>query len=119
MPYAYTPRTYLVDPDAYGRNIDATWKPFTDDQRANVAAAYYQHRAACQTRRIAGEKGIPLDAVADAAGHTTNTLRRKLRGEAPARLDEILMWATSVNDITALPELSSLADLFPPTNATL
>ena len=63
VPYAYRPRDYLKQPRFFGRKIDAEWKPFGDDstERARVAAAYWQHLAACETLRIAGERGMLVD----------------------------------------------------------
>jgi hypothetical protein len=56
MPYRYRPRDFLRQPDFFGRRVDAEWKPYSEADRAKVAAAYYQHLAACEVLRVAGEK---------------------------------------------------------------
>src|SRR5690606_40470470 len=76
VPYAYRPRDYLKQPRFFGRKIDAEWKPFGDDstERARVAAAYWQHLAACETLRIAGERGW---GIARSEEHTSELQSRE------------------------------------------
>jgi hypothetical protein len=60
------------------------------------------------------ETGSPdLEATARRLGVTVATLRRKLYGESPIRLDELIAWTLEYG-VQAFPEVNSLEDLFPP-----
>ena len=92
VPYRYSPRTYLQQPAFFGRRVDAEWQPcpHRDFAERNLAAAsYYQHLAACETLRVAGQRRWGLDELAERLGARKDTLRRKLYGESPATIDDI------------------------------
>jgi len=111
---ASQPRQHLQRPDWFGKHPDAKWNPAGQrlTQRAELAAAYHQHLAACQVRRILDERRIPIPQFARQLGITTDTLRRKLRGEAWVRYDELLAWALELG-IEILPAPDSTDDLLP------
>jgi len=117
VPYAYRPRDYLKQPRFFGRKIDAEWKPFGDDstERARVAAAYWQHLTACETLRIAGERGWGIADLAEQIDAHPDTLRRKLYGEGPATLYDIAAWTVAVNSVTVLPAPPDMNRMFPST----
>lgn len=70
MAYRYEPRSYLQDPSFFGIRVDATWKEYGQDLSARqmVAAAFYQHIAACETLRQAGQQGWGMAELADKLG---------------------------------------------------
>ena len=117
MPYRYSPRDFLRQPSFFGRRPDAQWKPFNRadlDKARIVAAAYYQHLAACETLRVAGEKDWGINELAERLGVNRDTLRRKLCGEAPATIDDVTAWALVVEAVTVLPAPPDLERMLPP-----
>ncbi len=117
MPYRYKPRTYLQQPAFFGRRVDAEWQPFKPDDfevRNQVAASYYQHLAACETLRVAGQRGWGLDELAEKVGSRKDTLRRKLYGESPATIDDITGWALAVEAVTVLSAPADIERMLPP-----
>lgn len=120
VPYRYSPRTYLQQPAFFGRRIDAEWRPYPPGMADAklVAASYYQHLAACETLRMAGQRGWGLDELAERLGTRKDTLRRKLYGESPATIDDITGWALAVETVTVLPAPADLDRMLPPTQAT-
>lgn len=112
--YRYSPRDFLVHPALFGRRLDAAWKPGPAGQDAVYAASYVQHVAACLTVAAGQDRGEDLETMAGRLDVSADTLRRKLYGESPARLDEILGWALTYG-IEILPELSDPDQLFPKT----
>lgn len=119
VPYSYKPRDYLRQPRFFGRKVEAEWKAYGDDftERARVAAAYWQHLAACETLRVAGEKDWKMGDLAAKIGAHPDTLRRKLYGEGPATLDDVISWALAVDAVTVLPAPADMGRVFPPTAA--
>lgn len=114
MPYRYRPRDFLRQPDFFGRRVDAEWRSYSDSDRAKVAAAYYQHLAACEVLRVAGEKDWSLTDLARALGVNADTLRRKLYGEGPATIDDVTSWALAVEAVTVLPAPADVGRMLPP-----
>ena len=115
MPYAYKPRDYLKQPKFFGRKIDAEWKPYGEGlgERARVAAAYWQHLAACEALRVAGERDWSLSDLADRLGVHPDTLRRKLYGEGPANLADVAGWALAVKAVTVMPAPADIERMLP------
>lgn len=114
MPYRYGPRDFLRQPGFFGRRADAEWKPYDHADRAQVAAAYYQHLAACEALRVAGEKGWGIGELAKEIGANPDTLRRKLYGEGPATVDDVTGWALAVEAVTVLPAPADVERMLPP-----
>jgi len=112
--YRYSPKNLMVRPDWFGRRLDASWEPVGDsvEARARLAAAYLQHQAACAARRIADDYRLSVTELANRLGAKPDTLRRKLYGESPARLEDVLSW-TLLLGIDVLPEPSGRKDLLP------
>ena len=120
VPYSYKPRDYLKQPRFFGRKVEAEWKAYGDDftERVRVAAAYWQHLSACETLRVAGEKDWRLGDLAAKIDAHPDTLRRKLYGEGPATLDDIVSWAVAVDTVTVLPAPADMGQVFPPSSRT-
>lgn len=87
----YAPRSYAVDPKAFGRKHGIEWKQVDDPiERDRLVAAQIQHQYALKINRRAKEVGITIKELA--AREDTNSVRsngRMLRGEALMRLDYI------------------------------
>ena len=108
------PRDFLRQPDLFGRRVDAEWKSNDPADRAQVAAAYYQHLAACEALRVAGEKDWGISELAAEIGVNPDTLRRKLYGEGPAAIDDITGWALAVEAVTVLPAPADVGRMLHP-----
>jgi len=118
VPYRYRPRDYLVNPEFFGVRVDADWLPYDENdmgEKRIVAASYYQHLAACETLRVAGQRGWGMDELASALGDNRHTLSRKLYGRSPADITDIVAWALVTEWINVLPAPSGIAELLPPT----
>ena len=112
--YRYRPRDLLIYPREFGRNLDAVWDTdkVKETRREIVAAAYFQHVAAC----LVYAKGKPekkrVEKLAARVNVNADTFRRKLFGESPARFDELLAWAYEFG-VDVLPSISSMSDVWP------
>ena len=111
------PRRFLQRPDLFGdrgQNDPLAWEPAPDDPtgKGELAAAYFQHLVAFQLKRALEERGDTVEGFADKLGVAAETLRRKLRGEDRASLEDILTWALEYG-IDLLPVIENREDLLP------
>jgi hypothetical protein len=117
VPYRYVPRDFLKNPSFFGVRVDADWKPYDSSdlkQAQIVAASYYQHLAACETLRQAGQRGWGMEELATALGVNRHTLSRKLYGHAPADITDMVSWAFVTESVTVLPAPADLGQMLPP-----
>ena len=108
------PRRFLVDPSEFGKDPEAPWEPLTDEVAATeVVAAYWQHLAVCVLR---DKYGVTVaDELARRLGTSSVVyLKRKVSGEYPVPFEELIGWVIACGDISLLPQLDSLDDLYPP-----
>lgn len=112
------PRDFLYKPRQFGRVADAPWKDAAEADRYRLAAAYFQHRVACQVvRAIDLDPDLTLDAFAKRIGMKTDTLRRKLYGSSTMTLEDVVALADAAG-VDVLPVIQSRDDLFPPRTGT-
>lgn len=110
-----TPRDFLVKPDQFGRREHALWVPVPDDRAEpfRMAAAFFQHRVAFRVREaIDLDPDMTVERFAVLVELTPATLKRKLYGAAPARLEEVLAWA-EVAGVDVLPVIQERDQLYP------
>lgn len=109
-----SPRRFLVDPSRYGHDPAAPWRPLSPgDDHAEVIAAYWQHLALCTLREKSPVRLV--DVVAERLGKANVVyLRRQVSGEYRVRFEELIRWVIAFDDITLLPQVGKLADLYPP-----
>jgi hypothetical protein len=116
------PRSLLVEPTTFGRHRDAIWLARSRDGTPGaVAAGRFQHLVACELRAlVARNDGEPLTAVgvndrtvelASLLGMSTHTLRRKMRGEHPLKMEELGSMLVALG-AGALPDIT--AEVLPP-----
>lgn len=98
---------------AFGSS-DARWHATPDDDPAEVAAAWLQHRL---LRRIAERMGTDEVAAAELArriGRPERSTYRAVRGERPVSLGELMAWAGAVGLELFQDFPESVAELLPP-----
>lgn len=108
------PRRFLERPDLFGgrgRDEPLEWRE-ASDLKSELAAAYFQHLVAYQLKRALEDAGHTVETLARKTGVTAETIRRKLRGEERASLEDILGWALEYG-IDLLPIFESRDDLLP------
>ena len=107
------PRELLEDPSRFGYR-DARWKnPGPGTQaRAEVAAGFHIHQAVLALRRTLAEQGVAQTELAERIGVKPDYLRRKMRGESWASIQDLKAWALELG-IDLLPVYDSREDLLP------
>lgn len=109
------PRRFLERPDLFGdrgRDEALGWRETPSHLKSELAAAYFQHLVAYQLKRALEDAGHTVETIARKTGVTAETIRRKLRGEERASLEDILGWALEYG-IDLLPIFESRDDLLP------
>lgn len=102
------PARFAADEDTFGR-LDAA--EFTSaagllaNQRAELAAAMLQHQVALEATEVLAGRSLEVADLARAARTDVDHLRRKLRGQVRASLEDLLCWT----DILGLGTLSGFA----------
>ena len=77
-----------------------------------MAWAWFQHQAALAVRAELKARGIPLGLLAIGVHEEEAWLERKLRGQAPADLGEMLEWSLRLG-VHILPVVQDRTDLLP------
>ena len=97
MPAGFRPADFLVDPKQFGRVLDAKWRPYTESDRARVAASFLQHRIACAVRDELGARRTGYT-LAERLGcpDRYDHIRRKLNGHIPLNLPELHNWVLTL-----------------------
>ncbi len=117
MPDPQEPRSFLVDPKRFGKER-AEWLTGVDlsdrEMRVGLARAYLQHHASATLRAEAEAAGSDLGSFATERLRYSDPedFRRKLRGESPFVLRELLEWILDFG-IDVLPVLESRDGMLP------
>ena len=90
MPAGYRPCSFLVVPKEFGKRGDAEWRVVTVDDEAKVAVAYLQHRLALAVRVALGDNAPALLARRMGTPWREDYFRRKLNGQLPLHLTELM-----------------------------
>ena len=110
----FKPAWIFENPRHFGRNkhpdVDFNLE-MTDAERA---WSWYQHRVALEVHRELRENGMTVDQFAAQIGEDPAWLTRKLHGQAPADLGEILEWALHLG-VHVLPVIDNVGDIQPST----
>ena len=78
-----------------------------------MAAAYRQHLVAVATLEALAARGQDHHQLAERLGQAPDRVRRKLHGEVPMSLEDMMAYALDAG-IQILPEVSRPEDLLPP-----
>jgi hypothetical protein len=106
----FRPAALFANPRDFGRNASAKPLGVTALSETERAWAWYQHRAAVAVRKaLASDKSNP-DQFAKQLGEDPDWLSRKLNGQAPADLGEILTWARLLG-VDIVPKVESPQDV--------
>lgn len=95
------------------RHADDQWSVSVADNAVDVAAAWLQFKLARQIWQLTTRKRLNLEALADQLGQSVEAQRKKLSGEQPASLRDLVGWIMTTGNMAydALPRED--ADLFP------
>ena len=105
----------MVDPGQFGEDPDALWKPGSDfTETCQIAAAYAQHLASYEVRRVLAEQGQSAEWLAEQLGQNATQVRRKLDGDYPALAEDIIGWALAMEAVEVVHAPGSVEDLLPP-----
>lgn len=112
MPRQFEPRSFLYVPRWFGTRSDASWKPWSVEDEAQVALSYLQHRVALMASDAIEEGQRSRSEVAESLGISDGQLRHKLKGEVPFTALDIVRWPL-VLGVDFLPSLENRSDLLP------
>lgn len=109
----FTPARLFASPRAFGRSKTA--RPHLPSGLSPVEAAWawYQHRACLDVQAELAARELSVTDFAEDLGADLAWLTRKLHGQAPASLGDLLEWALYLR-VQILPLITSPAELFPP-----
>lgn len=113
----FSPRQWVEPTSAFGTEDVATWRePQTADQVLDLMHAVWLHHASLVVNQELRQRRMPVEAFGrdlELTDSQTRRLRRKLNGEFPAQLQDVLLWAAVLNRPDALLGPTELADLAP------
>ncbi len=109
----FTPARLFADPRDFGRNSVATpvSPPLLDP--VQVAWAWFQHRACLATFDQLYFRGLSVTDFAQALDADVAWLTRKLHGQTPVSLGDLLQWSLYFKR-SILPGVESTEALVPP-----
>lgn len=102
----FRPASICVNPREFGRKPRPIWEKSPNLGPREVAWALYQHHAALATNQALAARGQEISDLATLLEEDPAWLRRKLYGQVPADLGDILAWALELG-IDILPDASS------------
>lgn len=107
------PRRHLVDENAFGHDPAASWHPIgAGDDPVEVIAAYWQHLAVCVLRATYGH--LLLDELDRRLPNSRDHLQAQVVGRFAVRTNDLIRWALAFDDVTVLPTVDRVDDLYPP-----
>jgi hypothetical protein len=110
----FRPVEVVANPRHFGRDPDAQLSTRHTLSPEYAAWALAQHRAAVVVHNELAWRGETYDDLADRLGTSGSWLRRKLTGQVPADLGDVLAWTLALG-IQVWPVFNDLAELRAPT----
>jgi hypothetical protein len=109
----FTPARLFASPRAFGRSPTA--RPHYPSPLSPIEAAWawYQHRTCLAVYAELGDRDQTVADFARGLGADLIWLTRKLHGQAPASLGDLLEWSLYLR-VQVLPIVTSPAELLPP-----
>lgn len=102
MPPKFVPRDLLVVPTEFGVTIDASWRVPPPVGPVEIGRAKFQHDLSCALREEPGLEEA-LDRTALLLGRDRALLTRKLNGQLPMTMDDLVGLCMTVG-VQILPE---------------
>ncbi len=90
MPPGFRPASYLLRPRDFGVVADAAWRAVPTAERPKLAVAYLQHRMAVALRGHLGSNAASQLARRFGGLYREDYFRRKLNGQIPFNLTEVM-----------------------------
>ncbi len=110
----FRPVEVVANPRHFGRDPDAQLSTRHTLNPTHTAWALAQHRAAVAVHQELAWRGETYDDLAERLGTSGSWLRRKLTGQVPADLGDVLAWALDLG-IQVWPVFHDLRELRAPT----
>jgi hypothetical protein len=90
---SFEPRAFLKYPEDFGKRIDPVWLPRPEGhpELGQFIAAHFQCVASFLMADRMRDKGLTVEEVAAAFNTSADTLQRKMRGEVPAKLQDLVL----------------------------
>ena len=116
MPPRFSPREWIDPPKAFSDSrLTGRWlEPSTHDEAVEVLTARYLSEIAREIDRSLRERGWRRKHLAESIGEDPNVVRRKLNGEYPASLEDIVRWTIALDHVEVIFAPGSVSELFPP-----
>lgn len=108
----FRPVEVFSNPRHFGRVPDGTVRGTTALEPRQVAWALFQHKAALAVREELENQAKTVSDLAVEIGEGESWLRRKLHGQVPADLGDVMAWAL-VLGVQVLPAINDLGELGP------
>jgi len=108
----FKPADVVVNPRHFGRYAYPTWNDDHGLSQKERAWAIYQHRAALAVTKFLERNEHSIGWLAQKLGEDTAWLTRKLHGQAPADLGDIMSWALELG-IEVLPTFGFKHEIAP------
>lgn len=109
----FTPARLFDSPRAFGRSKSAQPLSPSGLSRVEAAWAWYQHRTCLAVHAELAAQQLSVAEFARGLGADLAWLTRKLHGQAPASLGDLLEWSLFLR-VQILPIVTSPTDLLPP-----
>lgn len=90
MPPGFRPASYLQSPKEFGYAEQPAWRPVQATERPRLAVAYLQHRMARALRDHLGSNAPAQLATRFGGLYREDYFRRKLNGQIPFTLTEVM-----------------------------
>lgn len=117
MPPGFRPASYLLTPGTFGVTADAAWRTVAVGEQPRLAVAYLQHRMAVALRAHLGSNAAAQVAVRLGGLYREDYFRRKLNGQIPFTLTEVMALLIEFGSVLPPVELDA-STLLPATAAS-
>lgn len=113
----FSPRQWIDPASAFGTEDVQRWrKPRSAGEVLDLMNAVWLHHASLVVNEELDRRRMPIEAFGrelELSDSQTRRLRRKLNGEFPAQLQDVLLWAAVLDRADVLLAPASIADLVP------
>jgi len=108
-----SPRALMRNSADFSHDVSGLWLPLADTPLEYVLGAYWHHLVACTVREKFAVQ--PVEELARSLGVTNLVyFRRQFAGEYRVAIEELCLWAITLDDVSVLPQFEAAGELYPP-----